>query len=86
MLVDTLKQLKHRKAAIRTEIAKLNVEDRKIDRVIKAISALPVAASAPVATAAKTKPAKKRKMSAAGRKAISLAAKAMWAKRKAKKK
>ena len=77
MLTETIKQLKQRKAAIRTEIAQLNAEDRQIDRAIKAIRALPAPASAA------TKPVKKRKMSAAGRRAIAAGAKARWAKIKA---
>ena len=83
MLVDTVKELKARKAAIRAQIVKLNAEDRGIDRAIKAITALGATASAPVAKATPTK--KKRKMSAAGRKAIAAAAKARWAKINAKK-
>jgi hypothetical protein len=50
MLTDTLKQLRQRKAAIRTGIAKLAIADRKIDRVINAISTLPISAALSVAT------------------------------------
>ena len=80
MLTDTIQQLKQRKLAIRTEIAQLNAEDRQIERAIKAIRALPVPASAAA------QPVKKRKMSAAGRRAIAAGAKARWAKHNAAKK
>ena len=74
MLQDTVKELNQRKAAIRKEIAALNAEDKKIDRAIIAISALPVSETAPAA-----KPAKK-KLSAAARKRIAVFQKARWAK------
>jgi hypothetical protein len=76
MLDNSIKELNQRKAAIVKEIAALNSEDAKIDKVIAAIGALPVKEAAPEA-----KPTKKKgKMSAAGRKAISDAVKARWAK------
>jgi hypothetical protein len=77
MLVDTLKQLKQRKAAIRSEIAKLNTEDKKIARAIRVLGDLPVASEV---KAINTKPAKKRKFSAATRAKMKKAQQARWAK------
>ena len=77
MIGDTVKELKARKSAIRSEIATLNAEDKKIDRVIAAIIALPT--STPVATAAKVKTGKKRKFSAATLAKMRKAQQARWA-------
>ena len=77
MLLDTIKQLNQRKAAIVKEIAVLNAEDKKIDRAIEAITSLPATTEGTVAAPVKTK---KRTMSAAARKAIGAAATARWAK------
>jgi len=76
---ETIRKLKQRKAAIRTWLAQLNVEDRQLDRAIKAILALPVPESA------ESQPVKQRKMSLAGRRAIAAAQKDRWAKIKAAK-
>ena len=87
MLVDTLKQLKQRKVAIRSEITKLNAEDRKIVRAIIALGDLPVVES--VVPTAKAKPAHKRKFTAATIAQMKKAQQARWAKinaEKAKKK
>jgi len=71
---ETIRKLKQRKAAIRTWLAQLNVEDRQLDRAIKAILALPVPESA------ETPRVKERKISLAGRRAIAAVQKARWAK------
>ena len=55
MLDDTIKHLNQRKAAIVKEIAALNAEDAKIDKVIAAIGALPVKEAAPEAMPTKKK-------------------------------
>ena len=73
-MIETIKQLKQRKAAIRTWLAHLNAEDRQLDRAIKAIRALPVPLSAVV------QPTKKRKMSAATKAKLAASQKARWAK------
>jgi len=71
---ETIRKLKQHKAAIKTWLAQLKVEDRQLDQAIKAMLALPVPISA------QTQTVKQRKMSAAGRRAIAAAQQARWAK------
>lgn len=73
MLSNAVKELQQRKNQIASQIASLRGEAKKIGEAIKALSKLSGVAAASV------KPAK-RKMSAAGRKAIAKAQKARWAK------
>jgi hypothetical protein len=73
VLSDAVKELQQRKNQIANQIASLRGEAKKIGEAIKALSRLSGVAAASV------KPAK-RKMSAAGRKAIAKAQKARWAK------
>ena len=79
MLEATVKELQQQKKRVLRQIDGLRAEASKISDAIRVLGKL----VGPVADAAK--PAKKRKMSAAGRKAIAAAAKARWAKVKASK-
>ena len=79
MLEGTVKELQQQKKRILRQIDVLMVEAKKISNAIHALEKL----SGPVAVAAK--PARKRKISAAGRRAIAAAQRARWAKIKAAK-
>ena len=79
MLEATVKELQQQKKRVLRQIDGLRAEVKKLRNAIKVLTKL----SGPVAVAAK--PARKRKISAAGRRAIAAAQRARWAKIKAKK-
>ena len=78
MLINAVKELQSAKKQIAAQISGLEKEAKQIDQAIAALSGLSVGS-------AKAAPAGKRKMSAAGRKAIAKAARARWARHNAQK-
>ena len=78
MLEGTVKELLQQKKRILRQIDGLKAEAKKISNAIKVLMKL----AGPVAVA---KPARKRKISAAGRRAIAAAQRARWAKIKSAK-
>ena len=74
MIENIVKVLKQRQKSIGDQINKLEVESKKLNMAITALTGLSVK---PVKAA---QPPKKRKMSAAGRAAIAAGARARWAK------
>lgn len=75
--MNAVKELQAAKKKIASQIKGLVAESKKIDGAIKALSGLSGSSAAPA-------PVERRKMSAAGRKAIAAAARARWAKVKGK--
>jgi len=78
MLSAAVKELQAAKNKIASQIKGLEAEAKKIINAIEALSGLSGHSASPA-------PVKRRKMSAAGRKAIAAAARARWAKIKAQK-
>ena len=78
-MINTIKQIKARKADITSQISTLQNEIKKLDKALKALAPL-VGTQKP----AKKTP-KKRTISPAHRRAVSKAQKARWAKIKAEK-
>jgi len=79
MLSNAVKELQSAKQQIAAQISGLAAEAQKIDQAIAALSGLSGGSVAVPVVAGK------RKMSAAGRKAIAAAARARWARHNAKK-
>ena len=77
MLENVVAELQRRKQSISAQIKSLETESRKLEMAISTLAGLSVKAVA--------KPVRKRRMSAAGRRAIAAAARARWAKIRAAK-
>ena len=90
MIANAVKVIKQRQEAVNAQIKNLQAEAGKLGKALSVLETLSDVAPEKAPAAKRTKQpkapkAKKRTMSAAGRKAIGAAAKARWAKLRAKK-